>query len=95
MATRIIEHGGADRTDQLQVIPAAINTQAAATATAVSQQSAVFTAGTNMVCVDSDEAVHVAFGSNPTATTANFKVPANNPQFFTAKAGERVAFRTA
>lgn len=94
MATRIIEYGGRDRTDGLAAIPAVVATQAAITATITSAQSAAFNAATNLVCVDSDEAVHVAFGTNPTATTDNFKVAAGDAAFFTVKSGDKVAVRT-
>lgn len=95
MATRIIEYGGADRTDGLQVIPAVNVTQTALTASASSAQSAAFNAGTGLVCIDSDEAVHVAFGSNPTATTANEVVAAGKKDYFTVKAGHKVAVLAA
>lgn len=94
MATRIIEYGGADRTDRLNVIPRPNVTQAALTATAVSQQSAAFNAGTTLVCLDSDEKVHYLVGSNPTATVNDAAVAAGRKEFMTVLPGEKVAIRT-
>lgn len=91
MATRIIEYGGSDRIDRLPVIPESCAAQAALTASATSQQSAAFTNGTTLICVSSDEAVHIARGSSPTATANDFKLPAATFQFFSVKPGQKVA----
>ena len=96
MATRIIEYGGADRTDRLQIVPATqkLVEQAALTPTTTSQQSAAFSNGTSVVCIDGDEDVYVSFGSNPTATTNSRKVYAKDPQDFSVSPGWKVAVRT-
>ena len=96
MATRIIEYGGVDRSDRLQVVPAAqhITSQTALTASGTSAQSATVNAATTVVCVQSDEAVYVATGSNPTATTNDYRIAAGGEQFFTVKASDKVAVRT-
>lgn len=91
MATRIIEYGGDDRNDGLPVIPQSTVVQTPITATGTSQQSAVFNVATNLICISTDEAVHVHRGTSPTATTSHFEVPAQTFAFFSAKAGERVA----
>jgi hypothetical protein len=52
------------------------------TASGTSQQSPATSPGTNMICVQSDETIHVARGANPTATTDNYKIKAGNEQFF-------------
>jgi hypothetical protein len=96
MATRIIEYGGADRSDRLQAVPASqrVTSQTALTATGTSQQSAAFSVGVSLICVQSDEAVYVLIGSNPTATTNDYRIAAGSEQFFTVKAGDKVAVRT-
>ncbi len=96
MATRIIEYGGADRSDGLPVVPSRqkVTAQAAMTATAVSQQSAAFAQGTTLVLVQSDEQVYVSFGESPTATTNDYRIAAGGEQFFSVKDGHKVAIRT-
>jgi hypothetical protein len=49
-----------------------------------------------MVCVQSDEAVYLAFGTNPTATTNGYRLQAGGEQFFTVDVGKswKVAVRT-
>lgn len=72
MATRIIEYGGTGRLGpEYSVVPndQYITSRSPLTATGTSQQSAAFDAGTSLVLVQSDEAVYVLIGSNPTATT--------------------------
>jgi len=91
MATRIIEYGSAVRRDELQAIPFGVVTQAPITASSTSQQSAAFGADTTMICIDTDEAVHEARGTNPTATTSNLKVRAGTYEFFTVNPGQKVA----
>lgn len=95
MATRIIEYGGAQRTDDLQVIPIALVAQTPLTAGASSIQSDAAGSGTNMVCVDSDEAVHVNIGPNPTATASDKKIAAGDYRFFQVLPGYKVAIIAA
>ena len=64
------------------------------TASGTSAQSAAFTSGTNLICVQSDEAIHIARGSSPTATTANYKIAAGGEQFFSVTPGHKVAIIT-
>ena len=98
MATRIIEFGGDDRSDDLPVVPSSqrITSQSAITATGTSAQSAAFDNATSLVCVQSDEAVYVLFGTNPTATTNDYRIQAGGEQFFTIPYGKswKVAVRT-
>lgn len=56
-----------------------------------SAQSAAFAASTKFICVISDAAFHYVVGSNPTATTAALKVPANCPMWFGVVAGQKIA----
>ena len=95
MPTRIIEFGGSDRTDDLPVVPARqyVTAQTALTATATSAQGAIVNAATTLVCVQSDEAVYIRFGSNPTATVNDYRIPAAGEQFFSVGPGDRVAVR--
>jgi hypothetical protein len=94
MATRIIEYGGVERNDALPIVPMAIVSQTALTATGTSAQSAATSSGTDFVCVQSDEAVYVAVGSNPTATANDYRIPAGGEQFFEVRPTYKVAIRT-
>lgn len=75
MATRIIEYNSRDHRMPVFEGPS-ITEQTALVATSTSQQSAAFNAGTNMVCVQSDESVYVKFGENPTATGNCYRINA-------------------
>ena len=99
MATRIIEFGGSGLLGEaFPVVPAdqRITSQTALTATGTSAQSAAVAAGTACVCVQSDEAVYVLFGTNPTATTNDYRIQAAGEQFFSIPIGQsyKVAVRT-
>lgn len=95
MSTRIIEYGGAQRVDDLQVIPMELSVQSPITASASSQQSSAAGAGTNMVCVDTDEAIYVSVGSNPTATSSHKKIAAGDYRFFQIEPGYKIAVLAA
>ena len=56
-----------------------------------SAQSAAFVAGTKLVRVACDAACHIAYGSNPTATTASLYLPANAVEYFGVEAGGKIA----
>ena len=94
MATRIIEYGGADRVDGMQVVPKSIAVQTPLTATGVSQQSAAFSSGTTFICIQTDEIIHEARGASPTATISNYKIRAAAEQFFSVNPGDKVAIIT-
>ncbi len=96
MATRIIEYGGDDRADSLPLVPAIqeVAEQTALTATGTSAQSAAFSGGTTIICVQSDEQVYVRLGSNPTATANSYRIPAGGEQFFSVRPAWKVAVRT-
>jgi hypothetical protein len=96
MATRIIEYGDKRRTDSFPVVPSTtkITAQTPLTANGTSAQSAAFNAATNMICVQSDEAVYVNIGTNPTATTSDYRIQAGGEQWFDVVAGQKVAVRT-
>lgn len=98
MATRIIEYGGRSRHGDYAVVPADQQTavQTAMTATATSAQSAACNAATAFICVQSDEAIKVALGTNPTATDNDYKIPAGGEQFFVVlpNASWKVAIKT-
>jgi hypothetical protein len=96
MATRIIEYGSS--ASVLPLVPAVnkVVAQSALTATGTSQQSSAAQAGTAIVLVQSDEAVYVAFGTNPTATTNDYRLQAGGEQFFAVPPGQswKAAVRT-
>lgn len=94
MAVRILE--SAPIGDRFPVRRGEIVTaQTAITATSTSAQSAAFNALTGIVHVQADEAVHVAFGASPTATTAHFKIAAGETHDFIVTPGHKMAVRTA
>jgi outer membrane protease len=95
MATRIIEYGNLVG-GSAAAVPAAqkVVSQAAITATTTPTQSSAFNVGTGIVLVQSDEAVYVAFGSNPTATTNDYRIQAAGEQFFWVGSGNKVSVRT-
>jgi hypothetical protein len=99
MATRIIEYGGTGRLGpSYAVVPADqyIVSQTPITATGTSAQSSAVSAGTGVVLVQSDEAVYVAIGANPTATTSDYRIQAGQEQYFSIVPGAsmKVAVRT-
>jgi hypothetical protein len=99
-ATRIIEYGFPTTKGGYPLLPAGqkITAQTPITATGTSAQSAAFNVATNMVCVQSDEAVYVAFGASPTATTSDYRLQAGQEQCWdltpNGGAGWKVAVRT-
>ena len=64
------------------------------TTSASSAQSAAFNANTRLIAISTPaaQAVSVLFGDNPTATTSNIRLPANNMFFFGVKPGQKIAF---
>ena len=97
MATRILEY--ADKPlDDFPVVPARykVTEQTAMTATGTSAQSSAFNARTRYVCVQSDEQIYTACGSNPTATANSYRIPAGGEQWFEIDPNEswKVAIRT-
>lgn len=60
----------------------AITQQTKIDASGSSAQSAVFNAETTFVLVTTDEIVHITFGTDPTATTNDHRMPADATQFF-------------
>ena len=94
MPTRIHEYGGVDRNDGLPIVPMNVRSQAAMTATGTSAQSAAIGLDCDFICVQSDEAIYVARGSNPTATTDNYRIQAGGEQFFDMVPGYKIAIRT-
>ncbi len=96
MATRIIEYSTDGKFVRTLYPAPALVEQTAITATATSAQSAAFNAATNVVCIDSDEKVHVKFGENPTATTTSLVVQAGTNKEFEIVRGAslKVAVRT-
>lgn len=98
MATRIIEYSGPVRMDGFNSVPAwsQVAKQSPITATTTPASSSAFAMHSNMVCINSDEAVYVAFGTSPTATISDFRVPVNGTQFFDIQPGAswKVSVRT-
>jgi len=56
-----------------------------------SAQSAAFPAGTQYIGIIADGAFHYVVGSNPTATTAALKVPADTLLFLGVEPGDKIA----
>ena len=57
------------------------------------QTDAITTSGMEVkrVRLFTDTDCHVAFGDNPTATSANFPLGAENPEYVWVKAGDKIA----
>lgn len=53
-----------------------------------STASAAFDENTAIVGIMADADCHIAWGSDPTATTANMKIPANNLLYFGVRPGK-------
>jgi len=98
MATRIIEFGGGPTNRNMPIVPHAqrVTAQSAITATGTSAQSSAVNAATSVVLVQSDEAVYVLLGTNPTATTNDYRLQAGGEQYFDVQVGQswKVAVRT-
>lgn len=88
MATRIHEGSTALNDGEIPIALHPMTSQAAITATASSQQSAAFASTTEIVIVDTDEAIHILVGKDPTATTANLKIAAGGRYEFGVPRGE-------
>jgi hypothetical protein len=91
MATRIIEFLPLDPSAiGAPIVPAGnlVTEQTALTTTTSPTPSAVFDARTGLVCIQSDEAVYVKFGTNPTATVNSYRIQAGQEQFFLVPAGQ-------
>ncbi len=94
MATRILEYTGEfSGGDNPPCLPSVCDVvQTAITASGTSQQSAAFATGTTLVVIDTDQKVHVKFGSNPTATTADLAIAAGIVREFNLTGtGQKVA----
>lgn len=92
MALRVIESIAPSRHRNLRRVPFSV-VQSTVAVGGTSTQSAAFAHNTTLVTVQSDEACHVAFGANPTATTDHYKLSANNgfEADFEVTAGHKVA----
>lgn len=56
-----------------------------------STQSTGFAYNTRFVRVLSDTDCHIAYGSNPTATTSNLRVEAGSVEYFGVSPGDKIA----
>lgn len=91
MAIRIHEFGALP-SGTLTIRPGAVSSQSAGTVGASSTQSSAFGGSTRFVTVQSDEACHVVFGSNPTATTDGFYIAAGGTEDFAVEPSSKVAW---
>lgn len=82
-----------DGSVQVALTPPLVD-QAQITVSAVSAQSAAFGPSTGMVRISCDTTVSAAFGASPTATTSNMRLPANVPEYFRVRPGQKSAFIT-
>lgn len=99
MATRIIEYVRNDPSAiGAPIVPAdtMITEQTALTLTTTPQNSAVFDARTNLICIQCDEASYVQLGKTPSATVNSYRIQAGQEQFFSVpvNAGWKVSART-
>lgn len=65
--------------------------QAVAVGVASTQSTALSGSTTFMVRLLATVDCYVAFGANPTATTSSTRLIANQPEYFAAKAGQKIA----
>ncbi len=56
-----------------------------------STASAAFSATTSFVRVHTDAICSIEYGSNPTATTAKARMPADSVEYFGVNAGDKIA----
>ena len=56
-----------------------------------STQSTAMAVNTRFVRVHSDEACHIAVGSNPTATTSSLRLAAESVEYFGIAPGQKIA----
>ena len=56
-----------------------------------SAQSSAFNALTRFIMVHTDAICHIAIGANPTATTGNMRLAANQTVFFGVTPGDKIA----
>lgn len=97
MPTRILEFRGLSGPfGERPIMPMNLLTarQPALTASGTAQPSAAFAGETNLVCVQSDEAVYVAFAAYPEATTDDYRIPAGGDLIAFVKPGWKASVRT-
>lgn len=56
-----------------------------------SAQSAAFAATTNFIRVETDAICSIAYGGNPTATVNNFRMAADQVEYFGVNPGDKIA----
>lgn len=61
------------------------------TVAGTSDQSAAFNAKTRLIRVHTDVACHILIGENPTATTSDARMAADQTEYFGVKAGDKIA----
>jgi hypothetical protein len=74
-------------------VPALVD-QAAVSVSATAAASAAFGSDTKIIRISCDTTVSAAFGTNPTATAANMRLPANVPEYFYVTSGHKASFIT-
>lgn len=90
-ATRVIEFAQVDPSSiGAPIVPATnlITEQGALTTSTTPQNSSAFNVLSGMICIQSDEAVYVKFGANPTATVNSYRIQAGQEQFFLIPVGQ-------
>ena len=87
----IAERNYANQNTGIDVQALKAGTVATVSVSSSSAQSAAHAATTNVVRLVSTTDCHVAFGSNPTATTSSMYLPANQVEYFLVAASEKVA----
>ncbi len=90
----VTEFVGADeKTNVLVPVPktAGLTQQTPVTISGTSAQSAAFAAGTSLIRVHTDAICSIAFGDNPTATTNNLRMSADQTEYFAVVPGSKIA----
>ena len=61
------------------------------TISGTSAQSSAFNAGTRFIRVHTDVTCHILVGADPTATTADLRMPADSTEYFAVPLGYKIA----
>src|SRR5215475_13542124 len=90
----IREHRLTHRSDDghLMQIPGDYGTDQVVDFTGGATQSSAFAATTKFICISVDSVCSFSFGSNPTATTSNLRLPSNFFGYFPVFGGDKVSF---
>jgi hypothetical protein len=94
MATLYIAELSGTRASGMQVAMTPPLVEQTVAIAGASAQSAAFDNATVVVRIHADAVCSIAFGTNPTATTAKMRLAADSTEYFAVKGGQKVAVIT-